>query len=78
MGVSRQISCSCRYDQFCSKFVKEGLYLAGLFSEIKMIVWSIISKSTPRLKGNEYKVLDRMNVTSAPPEGELYLVPRHE
>ncbi|KAJ7157267.1 cytochrome P450 [Mycena filopes] len=44
-------------------------------SEIKMIVWSIIVKATPRLKGNEYRVVDPLNVTSVPPEGVLILEP---
>ncbi|KAJ7045118.1 cytochrome P450 [Mycena alexandri] len=44
-------------------------------SEIKMIVWSIIVKATPRLEGNEYKIVDPLNVTSVPPEGVLILEP---
>ncbi|KAJ7083407.1 cytochrome P450 [Mycena belliarum] len=42
-------------------------------SEIKMIVWSIIVKATPRLVGNKYKIVDPLNITSVPPEGTLIL-----
>ncbi|KAJ7146386.1 cytochrome P450 [Mycena epipterygia] len=44
-------------------------------SEIKMIVWSIIVKATPRLNGDRYKIVDPLNITSVPPEGELILEP---
>ncbi|KAJ7447261.1 cytochrome P450 [Mycena latifolia] len=44
-------------------------------SEIKMIVWSIIVKATPRLDGNKYKIVDPLNITSVPPEGQLILEP---
>ncbi|KAJ7194657.1 cytochrome P450 [Mycena pura] len=44
-------------------------------SEIKMIVWSIIVKATPHLVGNKYKIVDPLNTTSVPPEGELILKP---
>ncbi|KAJ7877461.1 cytochrome P450 [Mycena leptocephala] len=44
-------------------------------SEIKMIVWSIIAKSTPRLEGNKYTIVDPLNITSVPPQGELVLEP---
>ncbi|KAJ7166517.1 cytochrome P450 [Mycena crocata] len=42
-------------------------------SEIKMIVWSIIVKATPRLEGNKYQIVDPLNITSVPPEGRLIL-----
>ncbi|KAJ6541702.1 cytochrome P450 [Mycena capillaripes] len=44
-------------------------------SEIKMIVWSMIVKSTPRLEGNKYKIVDPLNITSVPPQGQLVLDP---
>jgi cytochrome P450 len=44
-------------------------------SEIKMIVWSILVKATPRLDGNKYRIVDPLNITSVPPEGELILEP---
>ncbi|EGN93828.1 hypothetical protein SERLA73DRAFT_163251 [Serpula lacrymans var. lacrymans S7.3] len=44
-------------------------------AEMKMIVWSIVSKATPRLKDNTYQVVDPLNVTSVPPVGELILEP---
>ncbi|KAJ6606831.1 cytochrome P450 [Mycena sp. CBHHK59/15] len=44
-------------------------------SEIKMIVWSIITKATPRLDGNRYTIVDPLNITSVPPEGQLILEP---
>ncbi|KAJ7608774.1 cytochrome P450 [Roridomyces roridus] len=44
-------------------------------SEIKMIVWSLIVKSTPRLEGNKYRVVDPLNITAVPPEGDLVLEP---
>jgi len=44
-------------------------------SKIKMIVWSLIAKATPRLKGNKYDIVDPLNTTSVPPEGELILEP---
>ncbi|KAJ7511834.1 cytochrome P450 [Mycena galericulata] len=44
-------------------------------SEIKMIVWSLIIKSTPRLHGGKYKIVDPLNITSVPPEGQLILEP---
>ena len=40
-----------------------------------MIVWAILRRATPVLKGNSYTVPDPMNVTSVPPDGELTLVP---
>ncbi|KAJ6601157.1 cytochrome P450 [Mycena vulgaris] len=44
-------------------------------SEIKMIVWSIIVKATPRLDGDKYTIVDPLNITSVPPEGQLILEP---
>lgn len=44
-------------------------------TEIKMIVWSIICRATPRLEGDAFTVIDPLNVTSVPPEGELILEP---
>ncbi|KAJ7762300.1 cytochrome P450 [Mycena maculata] len=44
-------------------------------SEIKMIVWSMIVKSTPRLDGNKYNIVDPLNITSVPPDGQLILEP---
>ncbi|KAF7347269.1 hypothetical protein MVEN_01482000 [Mycena venus] len=44
-------------------------------SEIKMIVWSLLVKATPRLEGNKYRIVDPLNITSVPPQGELILEP---
>ncbi|KAF7302456.1 hypothetical protein HMN09_00879700 [Mycena chlorophos] len=40
-------------------------------SEIKMIVWTLVLKATPRLVGNKYQIVDPLNITSVPPEGDL-------
>ncbi|KZT01479.1 cytochrome P450 [Laetiporus sulphureus 93-53] len=50
-----------------------GRYLA--VTEIKMIVWSMVCRATPRLEGDAFTVIDPLNVTSVPPEGELILEP---
>ncbi len=57
--MSCSISANCIVDQ-------------GLL-EIKMIVLTLLSLSTPALAGGEYEVVDPLNITSAPPVGRLLL-----
>ncbi|KAH8108863.1 cytochrome P450, partial [Phellopilus nigrolimitatus] len=44
-------------------------------TEIKMIVWAILCQATPILEGNSYRIVDPLNTTSVPPEGNLMLLP---
>jgi len=44
-------------------------------NEIKMIIFSLISITTPRIRGGAYTVVDKLNRTSVPPEAELILEP---
>lgn len=44
-------------------------------SEIKMIVWSILIRAKPVLKGGQYTVTDPLNITSVAPKGEMTLIP---
>ncbi|KAK7063659.1 cytochrome P450 [Favolaschia claudopus] len=68
------VMTSASYISFgLGKWACPGRILA--VSEIKMIVWSLIVKATPRLKGGEYRIVDPLNITSVPPQGELILEP---
>ncbi|KAJ7811771.1 cytochrome P450 [Mycena olivaceomarginata] len=68
------VMTSASYISFgLGKWACPGRILA--VSEIKMIVWSLIAKATPRLVGNKYKIVDPLNITSVPPQGELILEP---
>ncbi|KAJ7169083.1 cytochrome P450 [Mycena crocata] len=51
------------------KWACPGRYLA--INEIKMVVWSIIGKWTPHLKGGKYHIIDPLNITSVPPQAVL-------
>ncbi|KAF7302845.1 hypothetical protein MKEN_01246600 [Mycena kentingensis (nom. inval.)] len=74
-GVQRPaVMTSANYLAFgMGRWACPGRILA--VSEIKMIVWSLILKATPRLEGGGYKIVDPLNVTSVPPDGQLILDP---
>ena len=40
--------------------------------EIKMMIWAIIDRTTPKLDG-DYRIVDPLNITSVPPEGRIVL-----
>jgi hypothetical protein len=44
-------------------------------SEIKMSVLTLILASTPELEGGQYTIVDKLNVTSVPPQGHFRLSP---
>ncbi|KAJ7238517.1 cytochrome P450 [Mycena haematopus] len=68
------VMSSASYISFgLGKWACPGRILA--VSEIKIIVWSLIVKATPRLEGNKYEIVDPLNITSVPPKGELILDP---
>ena len=46
-----------------------------VFAEIKMIVWSVLCRATPVLRGGAYSVPDPLNVTSVAPTGEMTMLP---
>jgi hypothetical protein len=73
MGMSRTNSRCVSVYAYCGSVVLKIERQA--VSEIKMIVWSLIAKATPRLVGNKYKIVDPLNITSVPPQGELILEP---
>jgi hypothetical protein len=52
------------------------LELTDDHEEIKMIVLTLIASSTPVLEGDDYRIVDKLNITSVPPEGEFKLLPR--
>ncbi|KAJ6489592.1 cytochrome P450 [Mycena vitilis] len=73
-NARRAVMSSASYIPFgMGRWACPGRILA--VSEIKMIVWSMIVKSTPRIVGNKYKIVDPLNITSVPPQGDLVLEP---
>ncbi|KAJ6520500.1 cytochrome P450 [Mycena sanguinolenta] len=68
------VMSSASYISFgLGKWACPGRILA--VSEIKIIVWSLIVKATPRLVGDKYEIVDPLNATSVPPKGELIWEP---
>lgn len=50
----------------------DKLAIADGHPEIKMMIWAIIDRTTPKLEG-EYRIVDPLNITSVPPEGKIVL-----
>lgn len=69
--MPRQVSC---YQWLVNESL-EGISAYKSYTEIKIIAWSIIGRSTPCLKGNAYQITDPLNITSVPPKATIILQP---
>jgi len=71
-NITRSVTGSEFYFPFgLGRWACPGRYLA--VAEIKLIVCAIISGANIRLRNDEYTVVDKLNITSVPPEGVLLL-----